>query len=235
MCVCDSSAGCYLYKMTCEILAAEPCFGASLRNDFFSTRLTRRRGIQECQCKCCHAGGTGKRGRPELTSEQGPPTASVDEPSQAEPKRARFTNAADEAQQQQQQQQQQQGEAAHQDLDMADAEGAAQGEGDAAMGEEDQAAAGAPPHAQQGPPTEFVRFRDDNTAFVRGLPLETKEADLMDFFKQCGAPKSIRMPKNPATGGPRVSVPITRTCTCTPTHMLHVHKQTQHEHTTTHT
>lgn len=139
---------------------------------------------------------TGKRGRPE---ESVPSTASVDE-HRAEQKRQRVTSAED-AQQQ----------GTSQDHDMADAAGEAptslQGGGeDADMGEEGQQGDAPPAHGQQGPPTEFVRFRDDNTAFVRGLPQGAKESDLVEFFRQCGTPKSVRMPKNPTTGAPRVSV-----------------------------
>eukprot|EP00967_Tisochrysis_lutea_P145180 scaffold272311_cov14-Tisochrysis_lutea.AAC.2 len=44
------------------------------------------------------------------------------------------------------------------------------------------------------------KFSEEYTVFVRGLPLDTKESDLEQFFKSCGTLKRLRMPKNHETG-----------------------------------
>lgn len=115
-------------------------------------------------------------------------------------KRARRAAHEGGAQQQGKQQQQgQQQQAGGEDVAMADA-------GDAEMGDAGAAGDGGQQQQQQQEhqEEEVVRFSEDNTVFVRGLPAGTQDADLERLFQQCGPLKRVRMPKHPATGEYRV-------------------------------
>ena len=57
-------------------------------------------------------------------------------------------------------------------------------------------------------------YNDENTVFVKGLPHETTEAHLTEFFKSCGTILGVRLGRNPE-GQLRVSTPPTSPpCTC---------------------
>jgi RNA recognition motif-containing protein len=58
---------------------------------------------------------------------------------------------------------------------------------------------------QPAPGSNKVWHSDQNTVFVKGLPINVKESDLEELFKSCGEIKGIRVPRD-SDGNAKVGV-----------------------------
>jgi RNA recognition motif-containing protein len=58
-----------------------------------------------------------------------------------------------------------------------------------------------------------VWYSDQNTVFVKGLPIKVKESDLEEMFKPCGDIRGIRIPRD-SDGNSKVGESMVYPATC---------------------